>query len=632
MIVCRTLGPVEVLIDGGFPPTELLWRKNLALLVYLARSPRRGRAREHLMGLLWADKPEASARHSLNEAVRVLRRTLGEDTVQTDARQVRLAADAIHLDVDQLELHASAGEWCAGAALVAGEFLEGFAVPGASGFEDWLTEERTRWRSRSVEALLHCAGERLTQGQAREAATIARQALRLDPHSDLAARAAMRSLALAGERAAALDCYGSFAARLREYLDVAPQPETVALAGRIERERPPPSDVAPGSAPVEPPVPLVGRARELERLLEAAERCRQRQRSVTLVLEGDAGTGKTRLLQELLERLRLDGAAVAAVRAVEADRQEPWSGIRALARGGLLEASGLAAAPSSALAAFASDLPEWADRFSGAVRATPMPIGRALTDVLRSAAEEQPVFLAVDDAEFLDRESQLALEAIGRDLPNAPVGVLLVTSAPAASAALDPLRMRIGRDLDGDIVALGPLSTADLRDLARRLLPTFDDVEIDRVTRRVGTDSAGIPLLAVELLRAVALGMDLGVTSGAWPEPLKTLDQTLPGDLPTAVVAAIRVGFGRLPREARGVLAAAAILDDRVTPETLARAVELPPPQVTAALDLLEWQRWLVSEPRGYGFTARIVRQIIAREMLTPGQRRRIQERLSVPP
>ena len=192
--------------------------------------------------------------------------------------------------------------------------------------------------------------------------------------------------------------------------------------------------------------------------------------------------------------------------------------------------------------------------------------------------------------------------------------------------------MRIGRELEGEIVALGPLTTADLRDLARRLLPTFDEVEIDRVTRRVGTDSAGIPLLAEALLRAVALGMDLGVTSGAWPEPLRTLDQTLPGDLPTAVVAAIRVGFGRLPVEARRVLAAAAILDDRVTAETLAGAVELPLPQVTAALDLLEWERWLVSEPRGYGFTARITRQIIAREMLTPGQRRRIQERLSAPP
>ena len=138
-----------------------------------------------------------------------------------------------------------------------------------------------------------------------------------------------------------------------------------------------------------------------------------------------------------------------------------------------------------------------------------------------------------------------------------------------------PARARIGRDLAGAVVSLGPLRIAELRELARRILPGFDEVEIDRVARRVGTDSAGIPLLAVELLRAVALGMDLRTISGAWPEPLKTLDQTLPGDLPTAVVSAIRVGFGRLSRKARDVLAAASILNDRVPPELLARALDL---------------------------------------------------------
>jgi DNA-binding SARP family transcriptional activator len=629
VIVCRTLGPVEVLLDGGFPPAELLWRKNLALLVYLARSPRRGRAREHLTGLLWADKPESAARHSLNEAVRVLRRSIGESAVETDSRQVRLVAGAVQLDVDQLERHASAGEWCAAAALVAGEFLEGFAVPGTSEFEDWLTAERTRWRSRSVESLVHCAEERLASGQARDAAAIARQAVKLDPHSDPAVRAAIRSLALAGERAAALECYDSFASRLREERGLAPQGATAALAERVQRERAAPSTRPGESARLEPRLPLVGRARELARLLASTEQCRSKGRAVVLLLEGDAGTGKTRLLQELLERLRLDGAAVAAVRAVEADHREPWSGIRALARGGLLDAKGLAAAPAPALAAFAAEFPEWAERFEGAVRAAPLPAGRALAELLRSGAEEQPIFLAVDDAEFLDRESLLALEAVLRDLAAAPVGVLLATPSPAGSPTLDQLRTRIGRDLEGEIIALGSLGTAELRELARRILPTFDDVEIDRVARRVGTDSAGNPLLAVELLRAVALGMDLGVTSGAWPAPFRTLDQSLPGDLPTAVVAAIRVGFGRLPRTARRVLAAAAILDDRVTAGLLARAVDLPQEEVVGALDVLEWHRWLVSEPRGYGFSARIVRQIIAEEMLTPGQRRRVLERLA---
>jgi hypothetical protein len=64
----------------------------------------------------------------------------------------------------------------------------------------------------------------------------------------------------------------------------------------------------------------------------------------------------------------------------------------------------------------------------------------------------------------------------------------------------------------------------------------------------------------------------------------------------------------------------------------LARVLDIPPGAVSEALDILEWNRWLVSEPRGYGFTARIVRQVVARDMLTAGQRRRIQERAAADP
>src|SRR2546429_8634883 len=73
----RVLGPARLTVDGAAAPPELLWRKHLALLVYLARSPRKSRTREHLLGLLWSDRTEALARHSLSEALRVLRRGLG---------------------------------------------------------------------------------------------------------------------------------------------------------------------------------------------------------------------------------------------------------------------------------------------------------------------------------------------------------------------------------------------------------------------------------------------------------------------------------------------------------------------------------------------------------------------------
>jgi predicted ATPase len=152
----------------------------------------------------------------------------------------------------------------------------------------------------------------------------------------------------------------------------------------------------------------------------------------------------------------------------------------------------------------------------------------------------------------------------------------------------------------------------------------YDAAELDRLARRVSTDSAGLPLLVVELLSAVALGLDVDTVRPAWPAALRTLDQTLPGDLPEGIIGAIRVGFRRLSAPAQRVLQAAAVLGSRLDVAWLARATALAPGVVAEALDELEWSRWLTAEGRGYGFVARIVRQVVEQDLLTPGQRQRL--------
>jgi DNA-binding SARP family transcriptional activator len=627
VILCRTLGPIEVSVDGNPAPPELLWRKHFALLIYLARSPRQMRSREHLTGMLWGDRTESAARHSLSEALRVIRRHVGQADLELTVGQIRLAPGAVELDVDRLETLSAAEDWEGASELVAGEFLEGFAVPDASGFEDWLAAERELWRGRGVEVLVRSAEALSRVGKAQQASSVAGRALALDPTSEPALRSALRCLALTGERGGALELFDRFSARLRE-LGVEPGEETQALVDRVRRARGrrPEAQAEPTN---EPPVvrpPMVGREEELSRLLEGATRSMRTRRTSLFLLEGQSGVGKTRLLEEMLALVRLDGMSVVAARAVEADRSEPWSGVLALARGGILEAPGIGGAPPAALTAFGELLPEWAERFRGAESPDSLPLGRALAEILRAAAEEQPVALAVDDAQWLDSDSALALGVALRDLAATPLTVVLAIEPYPTRPELDELRTRIGRDFEGGAVRLRALDRGAIRGLAQQMLSGYDSVALDRVVRRVATDSAGLPLLAVELLRAVALGLDLGTISGAWPEPLRTLDQSLPGDLPDAVVAAIRVAFRRLTPSAQSILTAAAVLGDLTTPALVERALSMDPAEAGRALDELEWHRWLLAEPRGYSFVARIVRQVLERDMLTPGQRRRILE------
>jgi hypothetical protein len=536
---------------------------------------------------------------------------------------------AVVLDTDELEERVAGEDWQAAASLVGGVFLEGFGVPDSSNFEDWMAAERAAWLHRSVEVLVRYGEARLARGDSSAASAAAQQALGLDPLSDAAVRASMRVAALAGDRAGALSLFQSFETRLSARLRIEPEADTMRLADRIRRER---TWRLPKAIEQEEPspkrAPLIGRDDELLSALEALGASSSDGKSTVLLIEGDAGTGKTRLAEELLSRARLDGSVVVGVRAVPSDLDTPFSGLLALCRAGLIDVPGLVGAPAPALAALAESVGGWRERFAAEIGAArPAPLGSAFSDLLRLPAEEQPLVAFVDDAEWLDRESALALTGAVRDLDRLPFALLLAHAPHPRSEELDELRSRVGRDHPGATIALGPLAREALIELVGETLPACTTDQVHRLVRRLQADSAGLPLLAVEILNAVVLGLELGNEQAGWPQAHRTLDQTLPAELPNSVVAAIRIGFRRLQPAAQSVLKAASVLDERVQVSTLARTTTLDQETLFQALDELEWQRWLTADPRGYSFVARIVRDVIARDMLTAGQTERLRQK-----
>jgi len=624
MISLQALGPVAVTVDGAASPPELLWRKHLALLVYLARSPRRTRTRDHLVGLLWSDKAESAARHSLNEALRVIRRAAGDGAITTQGEQVTLEEGVVALDADQLTSALASGDVAEAASLVAGEFLEGFTVPGASEFEDWLAAERQGWAAQGIAALARWSDAEAKAGRLDAATAAAERALALDPLSETAMMALLRAQALAGERAAALARYDGYAEQLRERLGTVPSATVAALAERIRRDRSGGRQGQGAATASERRAPLAGRVEQLQAAGAVWAGVRSTTRAAVLAIVGDAGTGKSRLAEEVMARARLDGAAVTIMRAVPADQAEAGAGLLALASGGLVDAAGVAGAAAEALGALAEASPVWRERFPSASGGTGVTVTKAIGAVLRTASEEQPVAVLVDDAHWLDEASVLGIESLVRDLAARPVLVVLTVPATHDHRSLEALAARIGRDLPGASVRLAPLRGDALRELVRWAMPAWSPDQVERLARRLALDSAGLPLLVVELLDAVRGGLDLAASPGAWPVPLRTLDQTLPGDLPDTIASAIRVSYRRLGPAGQKVAAAAAVLPEPVTASRLARATELPKAEVEEALDALEWARWVQADGRGYRYVARIVREVVARDMVTAGQRERL--------
>ena len=621
MINVRLLGPLIIEIDGKAPRPELFRPMNTALFLYLALSGRR--SRDQVIGLLWPDKPQSAAGRSLNVALNELRQYLGAGVVESKAGQIELSRAALHFDSDDLDSLPATADWRMVKPLIRGSFLLGWRSE-LSPVEDWLDTERRSRDRRSLAVLTRTAAREMDAGRLEEAAEAAGLACTIDPLFEAGIMALMRALTLAGDRTGALREYAAFVARVREELDAAPGAECQDLAERIRREpgRPPVRVVRPDERRR---APLVGREGALAQVAVAWQSARNERRAGAALLIGDMGTGKTRLGEEIAVRARLDGGTTVTIRAVESDRQTPWNGLLGLARGGLLDAPGLAGAPPAALHWFAERISEWAERFPAVRTATTdWPPVRAWSEILRATVSERPLLLRLDDAEVMDHESLLAIDAALRDLAGQPLFVLAAVTPESQRPEIDDFRASIERDVRGVVVRLGTLDLFDVRLIAQWAVPAYGDVQLDRLARRVHNDSAGIPLLAVELLSAVASGLDLELIKGDWPEPFKTLKQTLPGGLPEAVVSAVTANFRRRTLNAQRVLQAAAVLADRVTADLVTRTTSLPLAAVAEALDELEWTRWLIVDGLGYSFVAPIVRQVVDQQLVLEGHRRRL--------
>src|SRR5206468_8015950 len=202
--------------------------------------------------------------------------------------------------------------------LLRGEFLEGFHVDDAPVFEDWMGAQRAQIREAATGLLVARAEEQLAVNRYVEARALARRALALDPFSEPALAIGMRSAALEGDSTGALALYHEVAERLAREIGEKPSGALSALAARIRAG----TWQRPGTRQSDLDLPLIGRREAHAQLFARLDRY-PREGPACLVIVGDAGSGRTRLLAACTERLALAGATVATARLLESDHDAP---------------------------------------------------------------------------------------------------------------------------------------------------------------------------------------------------------------------------------------------------------------------------------------------------------------------
>jgi DNA-binding SARP family transcriptional activator len=617
-------GPPSARLAGAEPPPDVLWRKHIALLIYLGLTPNHTRTRDHLVGVFWPEKAEERARHSLNEALRRLRQSLGAARFISGTDIITLSAENLEVDAVEFERTVSTDPTRA-ASLLRGEFLEGFTLSDAPEFDQWALRERRRFHEKGAPVFVAEAERFLAASRFADAQDCARQALALHAYCEPAVGVLMRTLALDGDPAGALAAYHEFSRSLQEDFGEGASRELQELSQRIRDQRWRRTPEGPKIA--EPP--LVGRRAEHEATFRIVTTSVHAGPG-TVLITGEPGMGKTRLINECVDRLMLDGASVAVARPLESDNDAPWSTLRALMRAGLLSTPGFAATDSNALAVLAAIVPELSDRVEPHQPQDRGQVASALAGLLSALADEQPIGIVIDDAHLADGSTLGALLGALSQLKQLPICALLAAQSSAQGMPRELLRMQseIGRSVPGACIKLPPLAEEDVKDLIRTMATWCEtDDERDRLTRRLVFETSGDPFLAVTLLRGLQQVDSLRENIEAWPRPRETLDTPLPIPMPNLVRMAIIARVTPLEADLQKILAAAAVCGPAIDLDLLAALTRLARADIEDQLPELERERFVVLDGERYRFTAPLIAQIIQGEFLTHGQRQTLRGR-----
>jgi DNA-binding CsgD family transcriptional regulator len=202
-----------------------------------------------------------------------------------------------------------------------------------------------------------------------------------------------------------------------------------------------------------------------------------------LLLQGDAGIGKSALLEEGVEAAKTAGIRVLRVTGVRTEAHLPFAGLHQLLRPLLARLDALPPPQRSALAT-AFGLEEGAAQ-------DPFLISLATLTLLTDAAADRPILAVVDDAQWLDRPSDEVLGFVARRLGSDPVALLVACRDGEATTAIESAGL--------PILQIQPLQDAAARELLLRRAAQLRTTNRERVLR----EAAGNPLALAELSAAL---------------------------------------------------------------------------------------------------------------------------------
>ena len=634
-ITVRLLGGFNIRVGerelSSLPPQAV------SLLSYLIVHRSRPQTRDLLAGRFWAELPEDRARKRLSNCLWLIKSGLAEaglpELLVVTANTIQFGpTDRVAVDAEEFEAKLTDFERELRTRQVRGVLTDRLAdvvagYPGdflAGHYHEWIEPERNRIRERYNTALEHLIGLYKSRSQYDVALQFAHILVRQEPLREDLHREVMRLHALLDQVPAAERHFEVCRRELKQELGVEPSEETMALLERIRSDAPAPVAAYEGSARGGA---LVGRRQEMSVLLGRIDELLSGRGGVVLI-EGDPGIGKTRLLRELMEAADWRGVRVIHAGHTEVSRMEAYAGLRQILTSSVtgLRGEHLAEVVEPVwLQKAAEVLPEISRLLGGSGQSQPLRpdeeptrMSEALARVILAQGGLGPSLLVLEDVHWSDDDSMQVLVQLGGRLARS--GVLLCLSYRRFEAEqAQSVWTGIGR-LEAHPFAsrlvLGPLSGVEVRELVTDQLGpgALPDATLSQVVEL--TD--GNPLYVLESARDPA----------SWL--LGTGDDGEGGValLPAAVARSLESRVSALGLDTRSVLEVLAALAAAASPGLVAEIASLDRRTAVEALAETTDLGFVVDEPDGscrfdHDQTRRVVYDLM-------GPRRRLEVHRSI--
>jgi DNA-binding SARP family transcriptional activator len=581
----RMLGEFQI-HWGETPLAGALTPRLQSLFAYLLLHRDTALSRQQLAFQFWPESSDGQARTNLRKALYRLRQALPalEAFVDLEGATLRWQPDArIWLDVaafeEKLYEAETAGMQEQPALLAAAVALyRGSLLPDL--YDDWVLPLREQLRQRYLDALELLAEQQEAKREYAAASQTARQMLREEPLRERGYRRLMRLQALSGDVAAALHTYHQCATLLERELSVEPAPATQAAHRQLLRQQARPQEERAVEAPRQ--LPLVGRNRAWRQLL-AAWRSVTAGRSQVVLISGEAGIGKTRLVEELLNWAGRQGVVTLRAACFSMEEQLPLAPVGEWLRAEAVQQA-LPSLDRRWRREAARVLPELLATEPDLEMPRPMTeawqqqhLFMALVETVAAAGSRLLLFL--DDLHWSDAATLTWLHFLARQKKGWQF--LLLGTVRAEEVVTDHPLLAWQRELERMVplerISLSRLDQAATAELAAHLLREQLDAEAVEALYQV---TEGNPLFTVEMARAGLRGQA--------------------GKLPHKIRSVIEVRLEHLTPPARELAGLAAIIGRSFSFPLLAAASPVSEAEVVGSLDEL-WQRQIVREQTAAG-------------------------------